>query len=223
MKEREDSCKREVLHESREKVLKAEIVELKDKVLEQELRNDYLSSQLLEYEDRIERQRCVLKELQEKEKKRAFTRSGLQGHCNALEDEAERVAVASTYNAHHLTHYVKCTEFLQDKVNRLRQAWVIADAKSVQEIEMVQDPLSPGTHRKPCRQTFHIEPTKLNLAACSSADCPQIPWTEMLEHALARVARIHHTDNELHAMDRTPEVSASTDGLSSPPASFGQE
>jgi hypothetical protein len=55
MKERENSCKREVLHESREKVLKAEITELKDKVLEQELRNDYLSSQLLEYEDYIER------------------------------------------------------------------------------------------------------------------------------------------------------------------------
>jgi hypothetical protein len=75
----------------------------------------------------------------------------LQDHCNALEDEAERVVVASTYNAHHLTHYIKCTEFLQDKVNRLRQAWVITDAKHVQEIEMVQDPLPPGTRRKPHR------------------------------------------------------------------------
>jgi hypothetical protein len=120
VKERENSYKMEVLHESREKVLKVEIAELKDKVLEQELRNDYLSSQLLEYEDRIERQRRILKELQEKEKKRAFARCGLQDHCNALEDEAERAAVASTYNANHLTHYVKCTEFLQDKVNRLR-------------------------------------------------------------------------------------------------------
>jgi hypothetical protein len=63
MKEHENSCKMEVLHESREKVLKAEIAELKDKVLEQELHNDYLSSQLLEYEDHIERQRRVLKEL----------------------------------------------------------------------------------------------------------------------------------------------------------------
>jgi hypothetical protein len=44
VKERENSCKMEVLHESRERVLKAEIAELKDKVLEQELRNDYLSS-----------------------------------------------------------------------------------------------------------------------------------------------------------------------------------
>jgi Rps23 Pro-64 3,4-dihydroxylase Tpa1-like proline 4-hydroxylase len=77
MKECENSCKMEVLHESHEKVLKAEIAELKDKVLEQELHNDYLSSQLLEYEDRIERQRRVLKELQEKEKKRAFARCGL--------------------------------------------------------------------------------------------------------------------------------------------------
>jgi hypothetical protein len=151
MKERENSYKMEVLHESREKVLKAEIAELKDKVLVQELHNDYLSSQLLEYEDRIECQRRVLKELQDKEKKRAFASCGLQDHCNALEDEAGRVDVVSTYNVHHLTHYVKCTEFLQDKVNRLRQAWVNADAKHVQEIEMVQDPLLPGTRRKPHR------------------------------------------------------------------------
>jgi hypothetical protein len=86
---------------------------------------------------------------------------------------------------------------------------------------MVQDPLSPRTHRKPRRQTFHVEPTKLNLAACSSADYPQIPWTEMLEHALVHVTRIHHTNDELRAMDRTSEVSASTDGLSTPPATFG--
>jgi hypothetical protein len=63
VKERDNSCKMEVLHESCEKVLKEEIAELKDKVLKQELHNDYLSSQLLEYEDRIERQRRVLKEL----------------------------------------------------------------------------------------------------------------------------------------------------------------
>jgi hypothetical protein len=46
----------------------------------------------------------------------------LQDHCNALEDEAERATVVSTYNTHHLTHYVKYTEFLQDKVNHLHQA-----------------------------------------------------------------------------------------------------
>jgi DNA topoisomerase IB len=63
MKERENSCKMEVLHESRERVLKAEIAKLKDKVLEQELHNDYPSSQLLDYKDRIERKRRVLKEL----------------------------------------------------------------------------------------------------------------------------------------------------------------
>jgi hypothetical protein len=101
MMERENSRKMEVLHESHERILKVEIAELKDKVLEHELHNDYLSSQLLEYEDRIKRQRRILKELQEKEKKRALARCGLQDHCNALEDEAERVAVACTYNEHH--------------------------------------------------------------------------------------------------------------------------
>jgi hypothetical protein len=63
VKERKKSYKMEVFHESHEKALKAEIAELKDKVLEQELHNNHLSSQLLEYEDRIECQRCVLKEL----------------------------------------------------------------------------------------------------------------------------------------------------------------
>jgi hypothetical protein len=87
---------------------------------------------------------------------------------------------------------------------------------------MVQDTLPPETRRKPHRQTFHVEPTKLNLAACLSADYPQIPRTEMLEHALARVARIHHIDDELRAMDRTSEVLTSTDGPSTPPVTPGQ-
>jgi hypothetical protein len=43
-KERENSSKMEVFHGSREKALKAEIAELKDKVMEQELHNDYPSS-----------------------------------------------------------------------------------------------------------------------------------------------------------------------------------
>jgi hypothetical protein len=85
---------------------------------------------------------------------------------------------------------------------------------------MVQDPLPPRMRRKLCRQTFHVEPTKLNLATCSSMDYPQIPWTKMLEHALAHVARIHHTDDKLHAMDHTSKAFASTDGPFTPPATF---
>jgi hypothetical protein len=71
---------------------------------------------------------------------------------------------------------------------------------------MVQDPLPPRMRRKLHRQTFHVEPTKLNLAACSSMDYPQIPWTEMLEHALACVARIHHTDDDLRAWTALPRI-----------------
>jgi hypothetical protein len=44
VKERENSYKMEVFHESCEMALKAEIAELKGKVMEQELCNDYLSS-----------------------------------------------------------------------------------------------------------------------------------------------------------------------------------
>jgi hypothetical protein len=44
---------------------------------------------------------------------------------------AVEAAITTTYNMHHLVHYIKSTEYLQDMVNRISQAWIDADRKRV--------------------------------------------------------------------------------------------
>jgi cell division protein ZapA (FtsZ GTPase activity inhibitor) len=138
-------------YENHEQSLRKEIADLKDKVGEAELRHDYLESKVLECEDRIERQRLTLRELHEKEKQRGFRKLALEARCNTMEKLAVEAAVTTTYNMHHLVHYIKSTEYLQDKVNRISQAWIDADRKRVQEIGKVQDVLLPGMRKKPRR------------------------------------------------------------------------
>jgi hypothetical protein len=67
--------------------------------------------------------------------------------------------------------------------------------------------------KKPRSQPFHVEVTKLNFKAC--------PTKGYSEDALTDVMRIHHSDDELRAMEGTPE--ASTSGPSAPPVTLGQE
>ena len=138
-----------------------------------------------------------------------------------MEKLAVEATVTTTYNMHHLVHYIKCTEYLQDKVNRISQAWIDADRKRVQEIGKVQGVLLPGMRKKPRRQPFHVEATKLNFKACSTEDYAEVTRTEMLDYALTYVARIHRSDDELRAMEGTPE--ASTFSPSAPPVTPGQE
>jgi predicted RNase H-like nuclease (RuvC/YqgF family) len=118
-------------YNNREQSLWKEIANLKDKVGEAELRHDYLESKVLECEDQIERQRLTLREFHEKEKQRGIRKLALEAHCNTIEKLAVEAAVTTTYNMHHLVHYIKSTEYLQDKVNRIIQAWINADRKRV--------------------------------------------------------------------------------------------
>jgi hypothetical protein len=66
--EREGYDKMEAFYKARENSLLVDIADLKDKVRDFGLHNDYLDSKVLELEDRIERQRMDLRELREKEK-----------------------------------------------------------------------------------------------------------------------------------------------------------
>jgi hypothetical protein len=70
--------------------------------------------------------------------------------------------------------------------------------------------------KKPRRQPFHVEATKLKFKACLTEGYSEVPRTEMLDYALTYVVRIHRSDDELRAMKGTPE--ASTSGPSAPPA-----
>jgi hypothetical protein len=74
-------------------------------------------------------------------------------------------------------------------------------------------------HKKPRRQPFHVEATKINFKACPTEGYLEVPRTEMLDYALTYVVRIHCSDDELCAMEGTLE--ASTSGLSAPPATPG--
>ena len=76
-------------------------------------------------------------------------------------------------------------------------------------------------HKKPRRHPFHVEATKLNFKACPMEGYSEVLWTEMLEYAPTYVARIHRFDDELRAMEGTPE--ASTFSPSAPPVTPGQE
>ena len=61
--------------------------------------------------------------------------------------------------------------------------------------------LPPESHKRPCKESFRVEPTKLNLKACPSEDYPEAPKIEQLEDALEYISRMHRTDAELYEMD----------------------
>jgi hypothetical protein len=75
--------------------------------------------------------------------------------------------------------------------------------------------------KKPRRQPFHVEATKLNFKACSTEGYLEVSRTKMLDYTLTYVARIHSFDDELRAMEGTLE--ASTSGPFAPPITPGQE
>jgi hypothetical protein len=106
-------------YENQEQSLRKEIANLKDKVGKAELRHDYLESKVLECEDQIECQRLTLREFHEKEKHRGIRKLALEACCNTMEKLVVEAVVTTTYNMHHLVHYIKSTEYLQDKVNRI--------------------------------------------------------------------------------------------------------
>jgi hypothetical protein len=64
--------------------------------------------------------------------------------------------------------------------------------------------------KKPCRQPFHVEATKLNFKACLTEGYSVVLRTEMLDYALTYIVRIHRSDDELRAMEGTPEASTSS-------------
>ena len=55
--------------------------------------------------------------------------------------------------------------------------------------------------KRPHKESFRVEPTKLNLKACPSEDYPKAPKTKQSEEALEYTSRMHRTDVELQAMD----------------------
>ena len=194
----------EVIHQDHEEELKVEIVDLKDKIGDFRLCNDYLDSKVFKLEDIIERKKIALQKHLEKEKRYSFQKMMVENQCNFLEKDLVWMSSNAAYNQRHLIEYMKYTEFQKEKADRITEVWKKTDAKRVGEFKEMQESLPPETHKKPRKETFRIEPTRLNLAACSSEDYPEVEKTQELEEALEYISRLHCIDVELQEMDHTP-------------------
>ena len=60
---------------------------------------------------------------------------------------------------------------------------------------------TPESHKRPCKESFRVEPTKLNLKAFPSKDYPEALKIDPLEEFLEYISRLHRTDAELQDMD----------------------
>ena len=57
--------------------------------------------------------------------------------------------------------------------------------------------LPPESCKRLRKESFWVEPTKLNLKACPFEDYPKALKTEQLKEALEYILRMHRTDVEL--------------------------
>ena len=94
------------------------------------------------------------------------------------------MSVNASHNLRHLIEYMKYTEYLKDKVDRISQTWINSNARRVKEIKEVQKTLPLESRKRPHKETFSGEPTKLNLKACPSETYHEALKTTELEEAL---------------------------------------
>ena len=73
------------------------------------------------------------------------------------------MSVNASHNLHHLIKYMKYTEYLKDKADRISQAWIDSNIRHVKEFKEVQKILPPELRKRPRKETFCVEPRKLNL------------------------------------------------------------
>ena len=88
----------EAYYKAREGKLKEEIADLRDKVEDFGLCNDYLDCKVLELEDALERKKRCLRDHIEMEKRYGFRKMMLEGCCNMLEREVVPLSINTAHN-----------------------------------------------------------------------------------------------------------------------------
>ena len=101
----------EAYYKARESKLKDEIADLRDKVGDFGLRNDYLDYKVYELEDALDRKKRCLRDHTKREKRCGFRKMMLESHCNMLEREVVQLSINTTHNQHHLIEYMQYIEF----------------------------------------------------------------------------------------------------------------
>ena len=109
--EHEGYDRMEAYYKAHESKLKEEIADLRDKVGDFGLCNDYLDFKVLELKDALECKKRHLSDHIEMEKRYGFTKMMLESHCNMLEREVVQLSINTTHNQHHLIEYMQYIEF----------------------------------------------------------------------------------------------------------------
>ena len=109
--EREGYDRMEAYYKAHESKLKEEIVDLRDKVGDFGLRNDYLDYKVLELKDALEHKKRLLSDHIEMEKRYGFRKMMLESHYNMLERKVVQLSINTAHNQRHLIEYMKYMVF----------------------------------------------------------------------------------------------------------------
>lgn len=186
-----------------EQKMKKEIADLRDKIGDFRLHNDYLNCKVFELKDALERKKIALKNKHDKEVMHGFQKLRLENCCNALEKELVELRNNANSNQIHLIEYMRYTVYLKDKVNRMWEDWEALGARRV-EYKELQESLPCRSRKRPRKEAFLLEPCGLNLSACLVEALPKADKTKELEEALEFIGRMLHSNTKLREMDRTP-------------------
>ena len=67
----------------------------------------------------MEHKKVSLRSHMNKEKRYIFRKKMLESRCNMLEKDMVQMSVSASHNLRHLIEYMKYTEYLKDKVDRV--------------------------------------------------------------------------------------------------------
>ena len=85
----------------------------------------------------MERKKVSLRSHMNKEKRYSFRKMMMENRYNMLEKDFVQMSVNAAYNQRHLIEYMKYMEYQKDKADRISQAWIDSDARSVKEFKEV--------------------------------------------------------------------------------------
>ena len=129
------------MYKEREEKMKREITDLRNKIRDFGLHNDYLNCNVFKLEDALEHKKVALKNKHDQERRYGFHKLMLENCCNLMEKEMVEMRNNATHNQIHLIEYMRYTEYLKDKVNRMGEAWEASGARRVKEYQELQETL----------------------------------------------------------------------------------
>ena len=194
------------LHTVREKGMEAEIERLKSQLGAYELRNDHLLCQKLELEDAMERLKLSVEKKKRRENRHGYRMMTQMSKNVTLRRKIKELTENAALNLRHLKEYFKVAIYLRDRVSRTEEAWKRSDERRKEEYRELQRAFPPGARKEPYQETFRIEDTQLDLAACPTGDYYSVGRTKELDEAVEYVRRMYPGSDEPQAAESSTAV-----------------